>query len=216
MNLCEMKNNTRKTIKLMGERRIKTFAIGMVLMIAGLSIFISLLIHFAEADNLALYLLLYGLYGLTMAGNIYLLINTERKLVKAQLLQGLSMIVLALTAFVIFMFLLLGNQFSIISLYSACFLLVLTLARWILVKINYHNFKNSVKYGASFLICMIGVAIGCIIYEYIKNLYGITGTLILAIFCSFSLSVLFGILGVFGINRYLLASKKDFKVEFIE
>ena len=162
-----MKNQNDYLIKLMGERRVKSFAIGMLLIMIILVLFISSLIHHRENDDLVLYLLLYGFNGFTIVGDISLLFNTERKLLGAQLLQGVFTIILALNLFVMFLFLLLGDKYVSVTLYCVLFILFLAILRWVLIKINHHNFKKSTKYGVSFIMCLIGAGIGRSIYVYI-------------------------------------------------
>lgn len=213
-----MKFDNQQTIKIIGEKRLRVCAFSMITLLFGFSFFMSFFIHFEEADNLVLYYLLFSIYGIALAANIYLLFRTERKIVLGQLIVGASFIVLALTLFVAFLFVLLGNRYLTIFIASAVFLLLLAVMRWVLIKINYHNFKKTSKMGTSFLFCMIGAGVGRGISQCIRAVCGKTVELSMMIICLVVVSVLLGFMGVFSVNRYVLAKKYEFSrlIEYIE
>jgi FlaA1/EpsC-like NDP-sugar epimerase len=206
------------TIILMGEKRIRIFFFALLLLFFSLDFYISLMIHLEEADNTALYAILYSLHGVTIIAYSYVMFGTKQKLIISQFLMGIAVIVIALTLFVVLLFLLLGNKYLTIFICSVIFLFFLALVRWVLIKINYHNFKTSVKLGTSILISVGAGGVGSLFARYIKVQFGEVAELPVVIFCLAAMSTVIGFLGVFGINRYVLAKKAEFdsQIEYLE
>ena len=213
-----MKISNYDTIILMGEKRIRLFFFALLLLFFSLDFYISLMIHLEEADNTALYVILYSLHGVTIIAYSYVIFGTKQKLIISQFLMGIAVIVIALTLFVVLLFLLLGNKYLTIFLCSVIFLFLLALVRWVLIIINYHNFKTSIKLGTSLFISVGAGGVGSLFARDIKIRFGEAAELPVLIFCLAAISAVIGFLGIFCINRYVLARKAEFdgQIEFLE
>ena len=195
----------------MGTRRIKTFIGGMLLMLFPLGATFVAVIHLSESDNLVLYIILAIVYGFTLIGNISMLHNTDNKIILSQLIMGFSTLVFALSCFVPCLFIVLGNKFPTIFFCSLGFCLFFAILRWVFIKIHYYNFNSKASPTKTFFLCMIGVLIGRFIYQLTEANCGKSVQMLIFVLSLFTLSILFGILGVFGINRYILARRPEFQ-----
>lgn len=195
----------------MGTRRIRGFNSAMLLLFFTLGATFVLVIHLFESDNLVLYIIMIIVYGFTLISNISMLHNTDDKIILSQLMMGFSMLVLALSCFVPCLFIVLGNKFTAIFFCILGFFLFLAILRWVLIKIHYYNFNSQASPQKTFLFCIIGVLIGRFIYQMTKFNCGESVQTLIMVLSGLTLSILFGFIGVFGINRYILARSPEFQ-----
>lgn len=199
------------TVNLMGERRVRLFSFCMMLLIICMLFFLTFLVHFEEKYNLILYALVYSVYASIFIGNLYLFVNTERKLFIAPLWVGLSFLVLGGTLFVIFAFLLWGSQLINVFLSTVVYFVVLIAIGCLLKAIKFYSFKNKSKIGSSVFAGIFGVGVGRAFDAFIKVRYGETVVNTMMPSLLFLLSMFFGIAGILYINQYFLIKSGEFK-----
>lgn len=202
-----------KTLRLMGEKRIKMVSSSMLLLSFIFIPLFTLIIHTVENDNLILYLLLYIAYGLAIVSNIYMLINTSCKLIKSQFLSGLSLVLLSLTLFVVALFIFFGNTYSKITIFSIAYIILLIFIEWIFRKLDFYSLRSgnkSVKIGISISASIFGILIGKCIGQNVISQYGENTKKFLIIICILLISITFGVAGIFYINKYFAANKFEY------
>ncbi len=198
-------------VHLMGERRIRSASIGMLLLVISMLFFLTLFIHLDEEDNIVLYALTYSAYTLIFIGNLYLLVHTELKLFIAPLWVGLSFLVLGGTFFVIFAFLLWSSVLTNILLFTLVYFVVLIVIGCIFKAIRFYSFKNRSKVGSSVFTGIFGVGVGRVLYIFIKGMYGETAVNAMMPSVLFLLSMIFGIVGILYMNQYFLIKSGEFR-----
>lgn len=137
------------TVHLLGEQRVRTVSLGMLLLAIVMVFILTLLIHLDEEDNIILYALTYSTYTLIFIGNLYLLFNTEFKLFVAPLWIALSFLVLGVTSFVICAVLLWKSQFMNVFLSTVGYIEMLAVIGCIFKVIRFYSFKSRNKVGSS-------------------------------------------------------------------
>lgn len=199
------------TVHLLGEQRVRTTSVGMLLLAIVMLFFLSLLIHLDEEDNIILYALTYSTYILIFIGNLYLLFNTAFKLFIAPLWMGLSFLVLGVTPFVICATLFWESQFMNAFLSTVGYIAVLAVIGCIFKVIRFYSFKSRNKVGSSVLTGTFCVGIGRTVYAFIKEQYGETVVNAMMPSLLFLLSVIFGIAGILYMNQYFLIKSGRFR-----
>ena len=199
------------TVQLMGERRIRSVSIGMLLLVISMLFFLTLFIHLDEEDNIILYALTYSAYALIFIGDLYLLVDTESKLFIAPLWVGLSFLVLSITLFVIFAFQLWGSQLMNVFLTTIVYFVVLIVIGYILKAIRFYGFKNRSKVGSSVFTGIFGVGVGRALSVFIKETYGETAVNAMMPSLLFLLSVISGIAGILYMNQYFLIKSRGYR-----
>ncbi len=199
------------TVHLMGERRIRSVSIGMLLLVISMLFFLTLSIHLDVEDNIVLYALTYSAYALVFIGNLYLLVDTESKLLIAPLWAGLSFLVLSITLFILFAFQLWGSQFMNVFLATVVYAAVLIVTGCVFKAIRFYSFKNRSKVGSSVFTGIFGVGVGRALSIFIKETYGETAVNAMMPSLLFLLAVISGIAGILYMNQYFLIKGRGYR-----
>lgn len=199
------------TVRLLGEQRVRTVSIGMLLFAVSMVFFLTLLIHLDEEDNIILYALTYSTYTLIFIGNLYLLFNTRFKLFVAPLWIGLSFLALGVTSFVICAILLWKSLFMNIFLSTVGYIAALAVIGCIFRAIRFYSFKSSSKVGSSALAGAFGVGIGRSLYAFLKETHSETAYETIMPLLLLFISSFFGIIGVLYINQYFFIKGGGFR-----
>lgn len=192
------------TIRLLGERRVKFLSLSFILLELCIAFFALSFIQFEFPGNKTLYLLFLGSYGLLTIGNLYMSINTYKKLLHAPIFNGLNFIVLGATCFVAAALNLYPYHILLVAVSILIFIMAVILIGLFLRLIKYFNFKSKGSFAAGFL----GILIGRLIYSIAKNYLDNDSNKIFFVVCLGLLAFIFGFFGVFSINKTIIIKSK--------
>lgn len=195
------------TIRLLGEKRIKIFIIGMLILIIGLLFFFTLAVHLTMPKNFILLFFLCSIFGILLIFNIYLLFNTNEKLVIANLFIGMCFILLSILLFSTFSYIVSKGDISYIIVMHSFYILTGVATEIILVNKKFYNFKQLGKVSNSFWLYLLGAGIGKGAYEYLQKVYGKDISDIFGMAMFLVLALAFGFLGIFYINKIIVISR---------
>lgn len=204
-----------RTLRFAGEKRVKSLSSSILGLSVCILFFLIFPIHFIFNDNLPLYILAFGCYALVFGGNLFLVINTDKKLFLAPFWHGFFFLVTGIMLIVVVCFSQWAHSLKTIILIIGGYVFLLLAGCWMLQTVRFSeswNRKSKISVGAG-----IAGGSGYAAAHVFGPALGKDGSEAFLLVSAAIFSVLFGILGLNYILQYFQIKKDRFRnIEWID
>lgn len=207
--------NEINTIKLPRIKKMKV----LLLTTLYLSLFVlgiyTLMIFIEVPKDRLLLVSVYPVFIILLIWDIFLLFDTENKLINICLYIGVFFMSLSVLLYGTFLYISVKENVIYFIALMIIYILAVVIAEVIITIKKYYNFKQSGKKEYAFAICISGLVFGKGLYKFVEKNCSPDVSEILFILSLVLLSVVFGFLGIVYLNKFYIIKKYEYLISIV-